>query len=106
MKNSLSKEKVYEVQFEQLDKYKEIESIENKKAILNSQLELVVSIGNCEKSIKDIIDLKNGDVIKLDKLIDEDLDININDKMIAKGESITLDNKFGVRLSKFENNRE
>lgn len=103
MKNSLTKEKVYEVQLEQLDKFKEIETIENKKALLNAQLELKVTIGACKKSIKDILELKDGDVITLDKLIDDDLDINLNDKIIAKGESIILDNKVGVRLSKFEN---
>lgn len=106
MKNSLSKERVYEVQFEQLDKFKEVEVIENKNALLDAQLEMMVTMGGCKKNIKDVLDLKKGDVITLDKLIDDDLDINLNNQMIAKGESIILDSKLGVRLSKFENNRE
>lgn len=106
MKNSLSKERVYEVQFEQLDKCKEIEKIDNKKAILNAELELVATMGGCKKSIRDVLSFKSGDIITLDKMIDEDLNIHINDEMVAKGESIILDNKLGIRLSNFENNRE
>lgn len=106
MNNSLTKEKVYEVQFEQLDKFKEVEIIENKKVLLNAQLELKVTMGGCKKSIKDVLELKNGDVITLDKFIDDDLDINLNNEMIAKGESVILDNKLGVRLTKFGNSIE
>lgn len=61
-----------------------------------------VVIGKCEKSIKDIIDLKVGDLIYLDKTVDEDLDIEINNKNVAKGETIKLDEKISVRISEFK----
>lgn len=96
------KERIYEVEFEQLNT-KEIQPLDSKKAILSSNLDIVVTIGNCKKSLKDVLNFEVDDIICLDKNIDEDLDISINDKLIAKGESIILDNKIGVRLSKFKN---
>lgn len=102
MKESPLKERIYEVELEQLTA-KEVEKIDNKKAILSSKLDVVVTIGSCKKNLKDILEFKLDDIIYLDKNTDDDLDININDKLIAKGESIVLDNKVGVRISKFKN---
>lgn len=98
---TMDKEILYEIEFETLEE-KQIEAFENKAAILNAKLDMSVVIGKCEKRIKDIIDLKVGDVIYLDKDIDEDLDIEINNKNIAKGETIKLDEKISVRISEFK----
>ncbi|WP_195986953.1 FliM/FliN family flagellar motor switch protein [Clostridium sp. D53t1_180928_C8] len=95
------KESLYEVEFESLE-IKELEKFENKDAILNAKLDISVTLGKCKKSIKDILNLKNGDIICLDKVIDEDLDIKVNDKCIAKGESIRIEEKISVRIIEFK----
>ena len=97
----MNKENLYEVEFESLN-IKEIEPFENKNSILNAKVDVSVSLGRCKKSIKDILNLKDGDIICLDKNIDEDLDININDKCIAKGESIKIEDKVSVRITDFK----
>ncbi|MBP1890037.1 flagellar motor switch protein FliN/FliY [Clostridium moniliforme] len=97
------KEDLYEVEFDTLQK-KEVEKFEDKGILLNSKLDISVTIGSCKKSIKEILSLKEGDVIELEKTIDEDLDININDKMIADGESLKFGNKISVRLSSLKKN--
>lgn len=96
------KEKLYEVEFESF-KIKEIEEFNDKSAILNAKLEVSVTMGRCKTSIKDILDLKTGDIIVLDKTMDEDLDININSKTVAFGEPIKVDDKISVRLLEFKN---
>lgn len=96
------REKLYEVEFESLN-VKEIEELNNKSAILNAKLEVSVTMGGCKTSIKDILDLKTGDILLLDKTVDEDLDININSKTVAFGEPIKVDDKISVRLSGFKN---
>ncbi len=96
------KEKLYEVEFESLN-VKEIEEFDNKSAILNAKLEVSVTVGSCKTSIKDILDFKTGDIIFLDKTVDEDLDININNKAVAFGEPIKVDDKISVRLLDFKN---
>lgn len=96
------KENLYEVEFESL-KIKDIEEFKDKSTILNAKLEVSVTMGNCKSSIKDILDLKVGDVIVLDKTVDEDLDININSKVVAFGEPIKVDDQISVRLLDFKN---
>ncbi|WP_024615659.1 FliM/FliN family flagellar motor C-terminal domain-containing protein [Clostridium sp. Ade.TY] len=98
------KEDLYEVEFDTL-KQKEVENFEDKTILLNSKLDVSVTIGSSQKSIKEILSLKEGDVIELEKTIDEDLDINVNDEMIANGESIKLGNKISVKLSSLKKNK-
>lgn len=95
------KERLYEVEFESL-KEKDIEAIENKTPILNSKLDVTVTIGSCKKSIKDILSFKEGDIIHLNKIIDEDLDVNINNKCIATGETIKVDDRISIRINEFK----
>lgn len=99
--NSALKERLYEVEFEPLNK-KEIEAFENKSAILNAKLDVSVTMGTCKSSIKDIINLKDGDIIYLNKSVDDDLDISINNKNIALGEPIKVDDKISIRISEFK----
>ena len=96
----MMKEGLYEVEFESLS-IKEIEVFENKNTILNAKVDVSVTLGKCKKSIKDILSLKDGDIICLDKNIDEDLDINVNDKCIAKGESIKIEDKISIRINNY-----
>lgn len=97
---TMVKEKLYEVEFESLES-KEIDDFENKSAVMNAKLDISVTIGSCKKSIKDILNLKSGDVIYLNKTVDEGLDININNKNVATGETVKLDDKVSIRLSEF-----
>lgn len=96
------KENLYEVEFESL-KIKDIEEFKDKSTILNAKLEVSVTMGSCKSSIKNILDLKVGDVIVLDKTVDEDLDININSRVVAFGEPIKVDDQISVRLLDFKN---
>lgn len=97
------REKLYEVEFEALDT-KEIEKFESKIALLDMNLDVSVTIGSCKKSIKDILNLKSGDILYLNKTIDEDLDVTINNKNIATGESVKVDDKVSVRILEFKKN--
>lgn len=101
--NENKKEDLYEVEFDTLQE-KEIENFENKTALLNAQVDISVTIGSCQKKIKEILHLKEGEVIELNKIIDEDLDVNINNRMVASGESIKLDKKVSVKLTSFKKN--
>lgn len=96
----MTKENLYEVEFETLNK-KEITPFESKAVILNSKLDVSVILGKCKKNIKDIVNLQEGDIIFLDKTIDENLDIYVNDKYVASGESIKIEDKISVRIIDF-----
>lgn len=98
--DKITKENLYEVEFEALNK-KEVEPFENKNPILTAKVDVSVTLGKSKKNIKDILSLKEGDIICLDKTIDEDLDIYVNDKYVANGESIKIENKISVRITEF-----
>lgn len=89
---------VYEVEFEQLEEG-EKKSISAMNEIMNAQLDITVSIGESRERLEKIAELGVGDVIILDKHLEEPLDISINGRVVASGESIILDNKLAIRLS-------
>ncbi len=91
-------ETIYEAQFEQLiqGEREEINAVED---VMQSRLEISVEMGSTKEKIGRIINFKEGDVIVLDKHVEEGLDINVNGKRIASGESIIIDNKLAIRLS-------
>ena len=92
-------EEIYDVVFEQLEP-QEKAYIDAMDSILKSELSISVSIGKSSESIENILNLKEGSIIVLDKLIDEQLDVYMNDKKVAYGESVIIDDKIAIRLTK------
>ena len=73
--------------------------IQNLDFILDIPLKVSVELGRTLIVIKDLLQLGQGSVLELDKLAGEPLEILVNGKMIAKGEVVVLNEKFGVRLT-------
>ncbi|RDY24497.1 flagellar motor switch protein FliN [Romboutsia maritimum] len=97
----LKTEDVYEVEFDELQEEEPV-PIDSMQSILDTELTITVTVGTTKEKLGRIDNLKVDDVIVLDKFLDEDLDININGREIASGESIILDNKLAIRLSKIK----
>lgn len=98
---SNKKEDIYELNFGQLVEDK-TGIIEDNQNVFNAKVDVAVSIGSTTETIKNILDLKEGSIIKLNKNVDEKLDIYANDKLFAYGESIITNGKLSIRLSKVE----
>lgn len=92
-------DKIYEIEFEQLVEGEKI-PINTSEEIMNSKVEVTVSMGATRQKIERIINLKVGDVMPLNKHVEEELDINVNGQPLASGESLIIENKLAVRLSK------
>lgn len=67
--------------------------------LLDVNLQVSVELGRTRLPIRDILQLGPGSVVELDKLAGEAVDILVNDKPIAKGEVIIIDENFGVRIT-------
>ncbi len=67
--------------------------------LLDIPLEVSVELGRCKMLINDLIKLTQGAVIELNKLAGEPLDILVNQKLVARGEAVVVNEKFGVRLT-------
>ncbi len=67
--------------------------------ILDIPLEVTVELGRTSMLINDLLQLGQGSVIELNKLAGEPLEIMVNRKLIARGEVVVVNEKFGVRLT-------
>lgn len=67
--------------------------------LLDVNLQVSVELGRTRLQIRDILQLGPGSIVELDKQAGDAVDILVNDKPIAKGEVIIIDENFGVRLT-------
>ena len=74
-------------------------SSENLRVLEYIDVQLAVEVGNTEMKIGDLLRLKEGSVIELDRLAGDPLDILVNGTMIAKGEVVMVGERFGVRFT-------
>jgi flagellar motor switch protein FliN/FliY len=71
----------------------------NLNMLYDIPLNVTVELGRTKRSVKEILELTTGSIIELDKLAGEPVDILVNNKLIAKGEVVVIDENFGVRLT-------
>lgn len=71
----------------------------NLDMLLDIPLKVTVELGRTKRPIKDILELSTGSIIELDKLAGEPVDVLVNDKLVAKGEVVVIDENFGVRVT-------
>jgi len=69
------------------------------KMILDIPLKVTVELGRTKMLVNDLLQLGQGSVIELDKIAGEPMEILINDKLVAMGEVVVVNEKFGVRLT-------
>ncbi|ASS75640.1 flagellar motor switch phosphatase FliY [Tumebacillus algifaecis] len=71
----------------------------NLDLLLDVPLSITVELGRTKKLIKDILELVPGSIVQLDKLAGDPVDIMVNNKLVAKGEVVVIDENFGVRVT-------
>lgn len=67
--------------------------------LLDVPLEVTVQLGRTRMTINELLSLGPGSVVELDKVAGEPLDIIINDRLVARGEAVVINDKFGVRIT-------
>lgn len=67
--------------------------------ILDIPVKLSVELGRTRITIKQLLELAQGSVIELDGLAGEPMDIQINGYLIAQGEVVVMDDKYGIRIT-------
>ena len=73
--------------------------VQNLDFILDIPLKVTVELGRTKVYVKELLQLGQGSVVELDKLAGEPLEILINEKLVAKGEVVVVNEKFGIRLT-------
>ncbi len=71
----------------------------NLDLILDIPLRVTVELGRTKMLVSDLLNLGQGSVIELSKLAGEPMEVLVNDKLVARGEAVVVNEKFGVRLT-------
>lgn len=87
-------------QFQELREEVPAESSDvNLNAILDVPVTISMEIGRTRISIRNLLQLNQGSVVELDRLAGEPMDVLVNGTLIAKGEVVVVNEKFGIRLT-------
>ncbi len=87
-------------------KFQEFENItvnhtikKNLDIMLDIPLHISVELGRTKSSIREVMELDKGSIVELNKIAGEQVEIYVNQKLVAKGEVIVIEDKFGVRIT-------
>lgn len=62
-------------------------------------MHISVELGRTKSSIREVMEMEQGSIVELDKVAGEQVEIFVNEKLVAKGEVIVIEDKFGVRVT-------
>lgn len=71
----------------------------NLDLILDIPLRVTAELGRTKMVVSELLNLGQGSVVELSKLAGEPMEILVNDKLVARGEAVVVNEKFGVRLT-------
>lgn len=80
------------------EEQKEIPQMKNLDFIMDIPLQLTVELGRTKLLVREVLQLNQGSVVELTKLAGEPLDVFVNSKLVARGEAVVVNDKFGIRL--------
>ena len=67
--------------------------------LLDVQLNIQVEVGRSQIRIEDLLELDQGSIVELKSAIGEPLDVRVNEKLVARGEIVVINDKFAVRIT-------
>jgi len=89
-----------EVDFEELKtEDKKLMGTKDIDFLLDIPLQVTVELGRTKMLINDLLQLGQGSVVELEKIAGEPMEILVNNKLVARGEVVVVNEKFGVRLT-------
>ena len=71
----------------------------NLDIILDVPVKLAVELGSCQMPMREVLELAVGSVVQLDKVADEPVQLSVNRKLIARGEVVVVENRFGIKIT-------
>ncbi len=67
--------------------------------LMDVNMQFTVELGRTQMPVRQILELQNGSVVELDRIAGEAVDVFINEHLMARGEVVVVDDKFGVRIT-------
>jgi flagellar motor switch protein FliN/FliY len=75
------------------------ENAANLNIVLDVPVSLTIELGGCQLPMREVLQLNVGSVVQLDKAADAPVELSINGKLIATGEVIVIEDRFGVKIT-------
>jgi flagellar motor switch protein FliN/FliY len=72
---------------------------DNVGLLMHVPLRLTVEIGSCKMSVAEVLKLGTGSVVELDRGVNHPVDLLVNDRPIARGEIVAVEESFGLRIT-------
>jgi flagellar motor switch protein FliN len=71
----------------------------NLNIVLDVPVKLTVELGSCLMPMRDVLELNVGSVVQLDKIADEPVQLSVNNRLLARGEVVVVENRFGIKIT-------
>lgn len=71
----------------------------NLNLVLDVPVSLTIELGSCQLPMKEVLQLNAGSVVQLDKPADAPVELSVNGKLIARGEVVVIEDRFGVKIT-------
>ncbi|MEQ1852721.1 MAG: flagellar motor switch protein FliN [Chthoniobacteraceae bacterium] len=69
------------------------------ETVLGVKVQLSVRLGSCQLMMRDVLDLSPGSIVQLDQRANDNVGLYINDKLIARGEVVVMEENFGIKIT-------
>jgi flagellar motor switch protein FliN/FliY len=71
----------------------------NLDLLMNVSLGVTAELGRCTMRVSDVLKIGRGSIVELDRLAGAPIDVLVNARLIARGEVVAIDDRFGVRVT-------
>jgi flagellar motor switch protein FliN/FliY len=71
----------------------------NLSVLLDVPVHLTVELGACHMPLSEVLQLRIGSVVQLDKSADDPVQLSVNTKIVARGEVVVVDSRFGIKIT-------
>ena len=75
------------------------EALHTIKFLEDVPLLIIAEIGRTEINVQNVLNLKKGNLVVFDKIVGEPMDIVVGDRLMARGEIVVVNERYGVRIS-------
>ncbi|HTJ00961.1 MAG TPA: flagellar motor switch protein FliN [Dongiaceae bacterium] len=76
-----------------------IETPANLNLVLDMPVSLTIELGGCQLPMREVLQLTVGSVVQLDKPADAPVELSVNGKLIARGEVVVIEDRFGIKIT-------
>jgi len=71
----------------------------NLQIVLDVPVSLTIELGGCQLPMREVLQLNVGSVVQLDKAADAPVELSVNGKLIARGEVVVIEDRYGVKIT-------